>query len=257
MKANILVDQTGRARLADFGLLTIVSDGSSISSNSFLWGGTIRWMSPEFDPEKFGLMDSRQTKPSDCHALGMVVYEVLSGRVPFSHHHGPAIIGAIMKGEHPGRPRRDEKGWFTGAVWDVLERCWKPNPGDRPNIEEVLQCLEEVSMAWALLPPLEQALVLTTVSSGWDSDASAEGSTGGDEVSSPSQAASFRPVPGACRVFTASLLSLYNGISGVFWASRKAPKRFLQTVQKPGGPVSEPHHRPSFRQTRLRENLQH
>jgi len=47
---------------------------------SFTPGGTARWMSPElFDPERFGIQGSegyRQTRESDCYALGMVIYEV-------------------------------------------------------------------------------------------------------------------------------------------------------------------------------------
>ncbi|KAF9642605.1 kinase-like protein, partial [Thelephora ganbajun] len=46
--ANILIDQTRHARVADFGLLTVVSDSpNQLSSNSHTQGGTVRWMSPE------------------------------------------------------------------------------------------------------------------------------------------------------------------------------------------------------------------
>jgi hypothetical protein len=47
---------------------------------SFTAGGTRRWMSPELlNPEMFGIPQSegdRPTSQSDCHALGMVIYEV-------------------------------------------------------------------------------------------------------------------------------------------------------------------------------------
>ena len=56
LKANVLIDEDKHARLADFDLLTIMSDTNLISSASFTPGGTWRWMSPElFDPESFGL----------------------------------------------------------------------------------------------------------------------------------------------------------------------------------------------------------
>ena len=89
-QANILINQSHRACLADFGLSTIVSTehrygpnassvsiASKASLMSFTIGGTTRWMSPELlDPERFGASDDRPTKQSDCYALGMVVYEV-------------------------------------------------------------------------------------------------------------------------------------------------------------------------------------
>ena len=41
--------------------------------------------------------------------------------------------------------------WFTDEVWEIFERCWAPQPGSRPNIEDVLQCLEKVSRS--RMPP--------------------------------------------------------------------------------------------------------
>jgi len=88
IKANI--DQSGHARLPDFGFLTIVSDFTNpTTSSSSVKGGTTRWMSLELlDPDQFGFKDSRSTKESDCYALGMVILEVLNGQVPFDQETG-------------------------------------------------------------------------------------------------------------------------------------------------------------------------
>ena len=141
-KANILVDQTGHARLADFGLLTVVSDPANLlSSSSYTQGGTARWMSPErFDPEQFGLRDGRPTKPSDCYALGMVIYETITGNLPFHKHADFAVIRKVLQGERPPRG-----AGLTKYLWGMLEQCWAPQPNNRPSIEVVLQCLETVS----------------------------------------------------------------------------------------------------------------
>ena len=152
-------------------------------------------MSPElFDPEKFDLKDSRQTKHSDCYALGMVVYEVLSGRVPFYRHNGPAVIWAIMKGERPKKPRGEGGTWFTDGIWSVMERCWVPNPGDRPSVEDVLQCLERASRSWT--PPYPQAIINlpTTNSPTRNPDTSTEESTDENEVPSPPQITLSQPL---------------------------------------------------------------
>jgi serine/threonine protein kinase len=60
-------------------------------------------MSPElFDPETFGLKDSRPTKESDYYALGMVIYEVLSGKVTIRHAYEPEIaVDKVLKGKRP------------------------------------------------------------------------------------------------------------------------------------------------------------
>jgi len=141
-KANILIDQTGHASLADFGLLTIVSDPTNLlSSSSYTQGGTLRWMSPErIAPQRFGFKDGRPTILSDCYALGMVIYETISGNLPFHKYADLVVFMKVVEGE---RPSRGDK--FTRSLSWMLERCWAPNPNDRPNIEDVLLCLEMAS----------------------------------------------------------------------------------------------------------------
>ena len=101
-QGNILINQSFRACLADFGLSTIVgmerraaANGSLISMASktsllsFTAGGTTRWMNPELlDPDRFGITDHRPTKQSDCYALGMVVYEVRASAIAPPLHNG-------------------------------------------------------------------------------------------------------------------------------------------------------------------------
>jgi len=103
-------------------------------------------MSPELlDPDRFGMKDSRPTQESDCYALGMVIYEVLSGRVPFPRRIVPVIIRGIMDGERPGRPQGVRGVWFTDDLWETLERCWKPQPYERPGLKVITKCLEGVT----------------------------------------------------------------------------------------------------------------
>ena len=100
-------------------------------------------MSPELlDPDEFGLKEGRPTKESDCYALGMVVYEVLSGQTPFAPCKGPAMIRKILAGERPRRPQGSEGKLFTDNIWRVLGFCWKPRPRDRISAEDVLLGLE-------------------------------------------------------------------------------------------------------------------
>ena len=142
-QANVLINHDGRACLADFGLLTIASDQPTVIS-SCMDEGAIQWMSPELiDPESFGLDETCPTKESDCYALGMVFYEVLSERTPFTPSRAPLVIQKVLRGERPARPRGEGGALFTDGIWRTLELCWKHIPGERTSARAVLPYLEE------------------------------------------------------------------------------------------------------------------
>ena len=107
-------------------------------------------MSPELiDPGSFGLEKIRPTKESDCYALGMVIYEVLSGRAPFAPLRAPLVIQKVLNGERPGRPEGEGGAQFTDDIWRTLEHCWKHKPGERARAKAVLPCLEGTSLQWS------------------------------------------------------------------------------------------------------------
>jgi len=104
-------------------------------------------MAPELlSPEKFGLNDDGPTKKSDCYSLGMVMYEVLSGEVPFAQDTTEyPIICKVLDGNRPRRPQGPRGARFAGGLWEILGLCWKPRPGDRPSVDIVLQRLEDAT----------------------------------------------------------------------------------------------------------------
>ena len=73
----MFIDNTGTARVGDFGLMTMTDLSTLFLSETAVTSvGTFRWMSPELlDPPRFG-SNGRPTRESDCYALGMVIYEV-------------------------------------------------------------------------------------------------------------------------------------------------------------------------------------
>jgi len=139
---NILINKTGRAVLADFSLITLIPDQSTFLSTC-IDGGTVRWMSPELlDPEKFGLKKSHPTPESDCYALGMVIYEIISGCPPYGTDGSFIILRKVLDGERPERPQGEAGKLFTDSIWDIAEQCWKTIPKERANARAVLACLE-------------------------------------------------------------------------------------------------------------------
>ena len=112
-------------------------------------------MSPELlDPDRFGSKDGRPTKASDCYALGMVIYEVLSRQAPFASYGYCTVMRKVTEGERLGRPEEVGRVWFTDDLWKMLNLCWATQPEGRPSVEAVLECLEPISRAWK--PPSPQ-----------------------------------------------------------------------------------------------------
>jgi serine/threonine protein kinase len=82
--ANILVNQYGRPMLADFNISFRSCDAEMTSADSF--GGTLAFMSPEhldaFNPAVASTADA-VTGQSDIYALGLALWELLTGKLPF------------------------------------------------------------------------------------------------------------------------------------------------------------------------------
>ena len=70
-QANILIDSDGSARLADFGLATIVRDADSLD-NASDWGG----ITPQYTSPEVLRNAGCQSRESDVFSFGMVMFEV-------------------------------------------------------------------------------------------------------------------------------------------------------------------------------------
>lgn len=125
-------------------------------------------MSPELlHPDQFNLADSQPTKESDCYALGMVIYEVLSGQVPFAPLKNFVVARKVVDGERPARPEGVKGAWFTDELWATMELCWATQPENRPYIAAVLECLEQVSRDWEPPPPQTEESVVEMDEDDW------------------------------------------------------------------------------------------
>ncbi|KAF9646427.1 kinase-like protein, partial [Thelephora ganbajun] len=147
---NILITNgtPARACLADFGLSTLTPSAPG-GTTTITAGGTPRYMAPELlNPEKFGKTNSRPTKPADIYALGMVIYEVLTGLDPF-YDQNPVVYQLayrVVDGARPTKPSNTEEIGFGSGTWELVKECWKPRSTKRPTIEQVLAHLERVSV---------------------------------------------------------------------------------------------------------------
>jgi len=89
--ANIMVTAKGRAKVMDFGLAKLRGGSSLTRSQTTV--GTIAYMSPE--QARGDELDAR----TDVWSLGVVLYELLSGQLPFQGDHDQAVIYSILHKE--------------------------------------------------------------------------------------------------------------------------------------------------------------
>ena len=129
--ANILLDRHGRVRLTDFGIARVHEEGGAAESRGFF--GTPEYMSPEQCTEQ-----GEVSPASDLFSLGVTLYQMLCGRMPFAGHTTEALVNSITTGE-PARLNRlvpelpDDVARLTAHL---LEK----NPGARPaSAREVCQ----------------------------------------------------------------------------------------------------------------------
>ena len=83
---NILIDREGNVKITDFGIAVALSDTSLTQTNTLL--GSVHYLSPE---QARGGMATIQT---DIYALGIVLYELLTGKVPFD---GESAVSIALK----------------------------------------------------------------------------------------------------------------------------------------------------------------
>ena len=140
---NVLIDPEGRAKVTDFGIArSLESDGLTRTGRVL---GTTDYVSPE---QAMGHdVDAR----SDIYSLGIVLYEMVSGELPFQ---ADTLVGVAMKHVNEGMPDIQRKRPETSAALAaVIERSTEKEPKKRyPDMPSMLAELEgalEVEIARA------------------------------------------------------------------------------------------------------------
>ncbi|KAG6907580.1 hypothetical protein DXG01_008337 [Tephrocybe rancida] len=146
--ANILVDEAGRARVADFGISSVL-DAEIVEwttqMNNFSEGGTSRWQAPELHDVENGI-SAKSSKESDVYSLGCVFFEIFTGKIPFSNlRYNEMVILRVRSGVRPVRPEASSQSWtafgLTNGIWTCMEECWEEEPSKRPPTAAIVRRL--------------------------------------------------------------------------------------------------------------------
>jgi serine/threonine-protein kinase len=132
--ANVLLKQYGdqmHPLLTDFGIARLADSPGLTRTHEFV--GTPAYVAPESAEGR------PQTSAVDIYGAGILLYELVTGRPPFSGGSALEVLHQHLSAE----PRRPST--VPDPLWTVIERCLRKNPDERPSAENLARGLRTVA----------------------------------------------------------------------------------------------------------------
>jgi eukaryotic-like serine/threonine-protein kinase len=147
--SNIILTEGNQVKLTDFGIARIEDTAASLQTQAGEILGTPVYMSPE--QVKGEKVDGR----SDLFSLGVILYEMVVGRRPFSGNNIAAIFNSITRDSPPVPVEVDP--FIPKAVSDIVMKSLAKEPSNRFQIGRLMaEALASVSTEKAPVPPDEK-----------------------------------------------------------------------------------------------------
>ncbi|MER6471108.1 serine/threonine-protein kinase [Streptomyces collinus] len=132
--ANVLLQQYDgqmHPMLTDFGIARLADSPGLTRTHEFV--GTPAYVAPESAEGR------PQTSAVDVYGAGILLYELVTGRPPFSGGSALEVLHQHLSAE----PRRPST--VPDPLWTVIERCLRKNPDERPSAENLARGLRVVA----------------------------------------------------------------------------------------------------------------
>jgi len=126
---NVLLNEKFEPKIVDFNTSKYLEEENQSLS---VQRGTFRYMSPEM------LEGNKPSYPTDVWGFSLILYELLTGLDSFASCRFYALVKTIKDGGRPPIPSE----YSSQKVVEILERCWKHSPSERPTFNNILTILE-------------------------------------------------------------------------------------------------------------------
>ena len=185
---NILIDESGTVKITDFGIAVALSETSITQTNSML--GSVHYLSPE------QARGSMATNQSDIYAIGIILYEMLTGKVPFDGESAVTIALKHFQEEIPSVRLYDRN--VPQSLENVVLKATAKDPIDRyQSAEEMSADLATVldpnrlnEPIWHPASHVEETKILPNLTEQVPSAVPVE-----EDVTTPEKEAEEKPIP--------------------------------------------------------------
>lgn len=154
---NIIISREGKVKVTDFGIAKAVTS-DTITSNAM---GSVHYLSPE--QARGGFSDEK----SDIYSLGVTLYEMLSGRVPFIGENTVSV--ALCHLQEDAIPLRDLDPAIPVSLDHIVQKCMQKKPEFRyysasALISDLKRSLTNPDGAYVQLSPMQSMVNAPTIS---------------------------------------------------------------------------------------------